>query len=485
MARLLSDFLEQQGFDPFLDVDGLTSGHFDKQILLEIEARPHFLLVCTPGALDRCNQEGDWVRLEVGHAILTRRNVVPVLAQGFVWPSKASLPRDIADIGAHHAFEYSHTHWRNTRQKLVERLVPLVVRDSRPPADYSGASGSCGTAGSVFTNDYAVLAAVLDDLQRAQRIDREPICWEFLELSAPFVRDLWDSAAFWNARLRCALEVDCPGIGGAAARRAGELAAMLPQEHPLRVALVAADRRRWRHQPPPGRDWKVWDSQPHHASAEGRDAETVFREAIKAIEASRDETSDKPRALLLGTLKMLCELGFEPAVIYLSDSLLAGHLGAGESAGAVELLRSLANGGNEFARLSLGKFLAHRGDPESLPLLEECERRGSLEALELLAAYGSQLRYASAEQRKEWARSLDRAIDLRNIGEFRLALQKFTELASELARISEPRPSEYWAVLYSRALTYEALQLPTLAKQDLERCAPFYPLAAERLLRFK
>jgi hypothetical protein len=93
-------------------------------------------------------------------------------------------------------------------------------------------------------------------------------------------------------------------------------------------------------------------------------------------------------------------------------------------------------------------------------------------------------RCASAEQRKEWGRSLDRAIDLRNLGDFRAALRLLRELASELEKVPEPRPPEYWAVLYSRALTYELLKLPALAKYDLNICAPFYPLAAERLQRY-
>jgi TPR repeat protein len=587
MARLLSDFLETQGFDPFLDVDGLTSGHFDKQILLEIESRPHFLLVCTRGALDRCVQDGDWVRLEVAHAISTGRNIVPVLEQGFTWPAKSSLPPEITEVCAHHAFEYSHTHWRSTRQKLLERIVGAPVAGIQLPETPVAASGFGLSSSSDFTGDYAVLANVLEELERTAGVGKEPFCWEFIELSAPFMHALGESVAFWGARLQCALEVDCPGVGAAAARRVAQLAAALPEKHPIRGMLVAADRRRWRLQPPPDRDWKAWESRPHHPASEGRDAEELFRDAVRSIKVGRNKASGKSRPLVIGTLRRLCELGFEPAMIFLSDTLLSGRFVGKDRAGAIELLRAAASDGNDFARLRLGKFLAQRGDPECLPLLEECARGGNSEASRLLATYGSEIpamirrssdlvsakagdpeaacrlaqgvledaivgksspeiaglamdycrlaaesgftdaqyllfrwlstpstggtpnapeavhwlqcaaggghprakelleqRCASAEQRKEWGRSLDRAIDLRNLGDFRAALRLLRELASELEKVPESRPPEYWAVLYSRALTYELLKLPALAKYDLNICAPFYPLAAERLQRY-
>jgi TPR repeat protein len=582
LARLLSDFLEVQGFDPFLDVDGLTSGHFDKQILLEIESRPHFLLVCTRGALDRCSQDGDWVRLEVAHAISTRRNIVPVLEQGFTWPAKASLPHEVADVCAHHAFEYSHTHWRSTRQRLLERIDGVPVTGIPRPAPASVASGAVALDASEFTGEYAVLASVLEELQHAEGMDREPLCWEFIELSTPFVRGLRDSVAFWGARLCCALDVDCPGVGALAARRVGELAATLPQNHPIRASLVTADRRRWRQQPAPGRDWKAWDARPHHPAAEGRDAEKMFRDAVKTIEAGGRKAGGKPRPLVIGTLRKLCELGFEPVMILVTDTLLAGGFVGKDRAGAIELLRAAASSGDDFAKLRLGKFLAQRGDPECLPLLEECAGRGSLEASRLLAEYGAEIRnrvlrpsdLASAEagdpeaacrvaravlddavagksvtdvgrlavlycqmaaesgfpeaqyllfqllstpsaggtpeapeatnwlrraadaghlhakalldrhQREEWSRALRGAVRLRERGDLRTALKKLNELAHDMERAPEPRPPEYWTVLYARALTCELLRLPGLAKQDLEKCAPFYPLAAERLQRY-
>jgi formylglycine-generating enzyme required for sulfatase activity len=122
VARILQEFLEGQGFDVFLDVDSLGAGHFDEQLLEQIESRRNFVLVCSPGSLDRCANEGDWVRREIAHALKTQRHIVPVTLPQFTWPSGGTLAQEIADLQRHNAFEYSHMHWRLIKPRLVEML---------------------------------------------------------------------------------------------------------------------------------------------------------------------------------------------------------------------------------------------------------------------------------------------------------------------------------------------------------------------------
>ncbi|MDI9404972.1 MAG: toll/interleukin-1 receptor domain-containing protein, partial [Limnohabitans sp.] len=127
VARVLAEFLEGQGFDVFLDVDSLGAGHFDEQLLGQIEARRSFVLVCSPGCLDRCASEGDWVRREVAHALATKRHVVPVTLPQFTWPTAGSLPAELAELQRHNAFEYSHMHWRLIKPRLAEMLQAASV----------------------------------------------------------------------------------------------------------------------------------------------------------------------------------------------------------------------------------------------------------------------------------------------------------------------------------------------------------------------
>ncbi len=77
-AGRLSDALRSNGFDAFLDVDSASSGHWMQNIVHQVSSRAHFILLLTPGCLDRCTDENDVVRREYELALQTQRNIVPV-----------------------------------------------------------------------------------------------------------------------------------------------------------------------------------------------------------------------------------------------------------------------------------------------------------------------------------------------------------------------------------------------------------------------
>ena len=77
-ARSIKQELKHHGYDVFLDVDCIDAGEWAKQILTQVPKRAHFLLLLTPGALDRCADENDWVRREFRLALEGDRNIVPV-----------------------------------------------------------------------------------------------------------------------------------------------------------------------------------------------------------------------------------------------------------------------------------------------------------------------------------------------------------------------------------------------------------------------
>ncbi len=122
VAQVFKEFLEGQGFRVFLDVEGLTHGRFDAQILAQIEGHAHLLLVCSPGCLDRCADESDWIRKEVSHALKLGRNIVPVTLPGFDWPTPTDLPEEIRDLQRHNAFSYVHEHWGSIKHKLASHF---------------------------------------------------------------------------------------------------------------------------------------------------------------------------------------------------------------------------------------------------------------------------------------------------------------------------------------------------------------------------
>ncbi len=117
-ARLIRKELEARGRRIFLDVDDLGSSLFDERLLREIAAAPNFVVILSPGALDRCAEEGDWLRREIAQAVKTGRNVIPVLKDGFQFPPAEALPADIRELPRNNAVPYSHVYFQAAVDKL-------------------------------------------------------------------------------------------------------------------------------------------------------------------------------------------------------------------------------------------------------------------------------------------------------------------------------------------------------------------------------
>ncbi len=83
IAQAVRLALMTQGYDVFVDFQSIPGGHFPSIITNQIKARAHFCLLLTPGALERCTEANDWIRLEVETAMQARRNIVPLLFEGF------------------------------------------------------------------------------------------------------------------------------------------------------------------------------------------------------------------------------------------------------------------------------------------------------------------------------------------------------------------------------------------------------------------
>ena len=61
---LLKVHLQLRGFTVFLDIEKLAAGRFDDRLLNSVKQAKNFILVLTPGALERCIHDDlnkDWV----------------------------------------------------------------------------------------------------------------------------------------------------------------------------------------------------------------------------------------------------------------------------------------------------------------------------------------------------------------------------------------------------------------------------------------
>ena len=107
-----------------MDVVEAQAGKFDEELLRKIEAAPSFVFIVSPGAFDRCRDENDWVRREIGHALKRVKNIVPLLMEGCKMPESQALPEEIADLVRYNGVEYSNK-YADAAIKELARMVSI------------------------------------------------------------------------------------------------------------------------------------------------------------------------------------------------------------------------------------------------------------------------------------------------------------------------------------------------------------------------
>ena len=122
MARIVQSELKKRGHLSFLDVDDLGPKQFGERLLREIASVPNFVVVLSPGAMDRCDQHEDWLRREIAHAIMTHRNIVPFMVDEFQYPPKKEIPDNLEELLHHNGIIYSHEYFDATFDKLSDFL---------------------------------------------------------------------------------------------------------------------------------------------------------------------------------------------------------------------------------------------------------------------------------------------------------------------------------------------------------------------------
>ena len=129
VARAIVERLQQRNVHAFLDVDALRAGPFDERLLDTIAGTPNFLIILSEGSLDRCEDEDDWLRREITHAIRTRRKIVPVLMPRFRMPEVAELPKELAQLPRYNNITYRHDYFDGFIDRLLEFLhLPTAGR---------------------------------------------------------------------------------------------------------------------------------------------------------------------------------------------------------------------------------------------------------------------------------------------------------------------------------------------------------------------
>ena len=129
MAALhLAQELKQRKYDVFFDRGDPYASRFDETLWDNIRSCKDFILVLTPHALDRCENEVDWVRFEIEEALRNGKNIVPVVMSGFEFPE--NLPESIDEIRHINALVFSMDFFKESIERLCSHF--LLSKPARP-----------------------------------------------------------------------------------------------------------------------------------------------------------------------------------------------------------------------------------------------------------------------------------------------------------------------------------------------------------------
>ncbi|MBR2025539.1 MAG: TIR domain-containing protein [Alistipes sp.] len=126
VANLIATRLQSVGYNVFFDMEKLRSGKFNEQLFDVIDNCTDFVVVLPPNALDRCVNEDDWVRLEVCRAMERKKNIIPVMLNGFVWPKP--MPQGMEELEKYQALTASSVEYFDLAMERLQQRYLLSKR---------------------------------------------------------------------------------------------------------------------------------------------------------------------------------------------------------------------------------------------------------------------------------------------------------------------------------------------------------------------
>lgn len=133
-ARILNQFLSTAGYRVFFDHESGMTGEFETEVLAAVEIAPVFLMLLTPNCLDRCNNEGDWVRREIERATKFGKVIIPI-RPNYDESIFTNLPEGIPDYVMRLKYlEFAeidfHKNFKATAQSMVDTQIKKLVQPS-------------------------------------------------------------------------------------------------------------------------------------------------------------------------------------------------------------------------------------------------------------------------------------------------------------------------------------------------------------------
>ena len=94
-------------------------------------------MLLTPSALERCNEPGDWLRREIETALENKRNIVPLMLEGFDFGTPAianQLTGKLAALKRYNALDVPASYFMAAMERLRERFLNVSLEGVLHPA---------------------------------------------------------------------------------------------------------------------------------------------------------------------------------------------------------------------------------------------------------------------------------------------------------------------------------------------------------------
>src|ERR1022692_3317431 len=216
-AHVIFNDLTSHGYDVFIDFNGIASGDFEEVIVGSIKASAHFLVLLTPTTLERCGDPADLFRREIETAIAARRNIVPIMLDGFDFSSPGidgQLWDTLATLKGYNGLkvlpgEYLSAAMQFLRDKYLNVQIDTVL--------HSASDSARNTANEAKKSVGAYMPGQSRDPTQQPNRTRAAAPYSFLRVSASAntvcARHEGGTELMGDVFLRCTYDDDLPSPG--------------------------------------------------------------------------------------------------------------------------------------------------------------------------------------------------------------------------------------------------------------------------------
>lgn len=117
--------LTTKGYSTFFDLEEMGRDNFDTQLLQYIKNANDIFVILEEGSLDGCKKENwkeeDWFCHEIAYALENKKNIIPILLNGFVMPNSKDLPEELKELSLKNAPEFSFSFFDEYIEKLISK----------------------------------------------------------------------------------------------------------------------------------------------------------------------------------------------------------------------------------------------------------------------------------------------------------------------------------------------------------------------------